>query len=202
MEAVGRMMGKLHDYAAHWSIPENFTRPSWNWNGLFGERAGYSNNGTQVWELTPQPYRSFFRDVSEQVKAIMASLGEETDQFGIIHGDFWSGNLLVLGNEIGTIDFADCGFGYWGYELARFLSDLPQDQNWALYRDQLLSGYTQIREFPEEQLPYINTFVAAHYVTLALWRINRAQEHPSFRYQLEEDLQETVAEVETLLGNF
>ncbi len=199
LEEVGKLMGKLHNYASHWSIPENFTRPYWNWNGLFGDGAGYSNNGTHVWELTPQPYRSFFKDVSEQVKAIMASLGEETDQFGIIHGDFWSGNLLVFDNEICPIDFADCGFGYWGYELARFLSDFPQDQDLALCLDKLLSGYTQIRDFPEEQLPHINTFVAAHYVTLALWRINRAQEHPSFCSTLEEDLQETVAAVEAFL---
>jgi len=199
MEEVGRLMGKLHNYAAHWSIPKNFTRPYWNWNGLFGERAGYSNNGAGVWELTPQPYRSFFKDVSEQVKGIMASLGEEADQFGILHGDFWSGNLLVFDQEICPIDFADCGFGYWGYELARFLIDFPRDQDFSLCLDKLLSGYTQIRAFPEQQLPHIRTFVAAHYVTLALWRINRAQEHPSFRSRLEEDLQETVEDVEALL---
>ncbi|NET60013.1 MAG: phosphotransferase [Symploca sp. SIO2E6] len=200
LELVGQLMGKLHNYGAYWSIPENFTRPRWNWNGLFGDGAGYSNQGNHVWELTPQPYRSFFRDVSSQIKAIMASLGEETDQFGLIHGDFWSGNLLVFDQEIYPIDFADCGFGYWGYEVARFLSDFPRDQNWALCLDQLLSGYTQIRAFPEKQLPHISTFVAAHYVTLALWQINRAQEHPSFRSNLEEDLQETVEEVEAWLA--
>ena len=202
IEEVGRLMGKLHEYAAHWSIPNNFTRPYWNWNGLFGNRAGYSNNGARIWELTPQPYRSFFKDVSEQVKVIMASLGEETEQFGMIHGDFWSGNLLVFDHEICPIDFADCGFGYWGYDLARFLSDFPQNQDFSLCLDKLLSGYTQIREFPEEQLPHISTFVAAHHVTLALWRINLAQEHPSFRSTLAEDLQETVAEVEAFLGYF
>lgn len=200
IESVGRLLGQLHHYAAQWLQPESFIRPAWNWNGLFGERAGYSNNGTLVWELTPQPYRNLFEDVSTHVKAVMALLGEGSEQFGMIHGDFWLGNLLVCDRKICPIDFADCGFGYWGYDIARFLNDFSHSKNFALCLDKLLAGYTQIRAFPHAQLSHINTFIAAQQVALALWQINRAQEHPSFRSTLEEDLQETAEEIETFLS--
>jgi len=199
-EAIGRLMGKLHDQAENWSLPANFTRPRWDWNGLFGEGAGYSNDGALVWELTPPPYRSLFEAVSEKVKKVMAFLGEEKEQFGLIHGDLWLGNLLVCGDEIRPIDFADCGFGYWGYDLARFLSDFSYSQNFSLYLDKVLSGYTQIRAFPEEQLTHLHTLIAAQQVALALWRIARSRDHLSFRSTLEEDLQETAEEVERFLA--
>ncbi|MBE9069045.1 phosphotransferase [Leptolyngbya cf. ectocarpi LEGE 11479] len=200
IELVGQLIGKMHDHAHRWSPPDTFTRPSWNWNGLFGEGAGYSNNGARVWELMPQAYRGLFETVSKQVKHTMASLGEERHQFGLIHGDLWLGNLLVSNRQICPIDFADCGYGYWGYDLARFLSYFSQSQRFEQCCEKLLSGYTQVRAFPKEQLPHIATFMAAQQVTLALWRVNRAQDHPSFRSTLAADLQETATEVETFLA--
>ncbi len=200
IKSVGRLMGQLHGYAAQWSVPASFTRPHWNWEGLFGKGAGYSDNGDRVWALTPQPYRHLFETVGEQVKTIMASLGESHAQFGLIHGDFWRGNLLIREGDIRPIDFADCGFGYWGYDLARFLSDFSGSQNTSMVLDQLLSGYTDIRPFPATQLPHIKLFIVAQEVTLALWRINRAQDHPSFRSTLTADLRETAAVIEAFLG--
>ncbi|MBE9124866.1 MULTISPECIES: phosphotransferase [unclassified Coleofasciculus] len=200
--AIGRLLGTLHHHAAQWSVPGAFTRPCWNWNGLFGKGAGYSDDGDRVWELTPQPYRRLFESVSAQVKTVMASLGEDKEQFGLIHGDFWLGNLLIHGEDIGVIDFADCGFGYWGYDLARFLNDFSTDPQYSNCLDHLLHGYTQVRTFPEAQLPHLKLFLAAQQVTLALWRVNRAQDHPDFRSTLVADLEETAEAVDVFLTAF
>jgi Ser/Thr protein kinase RdoA (MazF antagonist) len=189
-EAIGRTLAQLHHHGQQWELPSGFDRPHWNWEGLFGTGAGYSNQGPRIWELIPPTYRSLFETVSEQIKIVMATLGESKDQFGLIHGDFWLGNLLVCQDNIYPIDFADCGFGYWGYDLARFVSDCSPNSQVAEYLQNLLSGYRQIRPFPVAQLPHIPLFIAAHQVTLALWRRNRAQDHPSFRSTLAEDLQD------------
>ncbi|NES71003.1 MAG: phosphotransferase, partial [Okeania sp. SIO2D1] len=198
LESIGRLLGQLHYHAEHWSKPESFTRPSWDWNGLFGDMAGYSNNGARVWELTPQPYRNLLESVSKQFQATVASLTEDPSQFGLIHGDFWAGNLLIRQQEIGVIDFADCGFGYWIYDLARFLNDFIWEPNFYLCLEKLLHGYNQIRPFPEAQLPHLKTFIAAQYATYALWQVNRAQDHPSFRDRLEQELEDTAVGIEQL----
>ena len=195
-ESVGRLMGRLHRCAENGPIPTNLTRPSWNWNGLFGNGAGYSDRGALVWERTPQPYRSLFEAVSDRVKTVMASLGEEKEQFGLIHGDFWLGNLLAWDNEIRPIDFTDCGFGYWGYDLARFLSDFSRERDFSIFLDKFLHGYHQIRSFPKVQLDRINTFLAAQHVSLALWQIDRAPSDFSLSASLEKDLKETAAAIE------
>ena len=200
IESVGRLLGQLHDHAEHLPILENFTRPRWNWNGLFGDMAGYSNDGARVWELTPQPYRNLFENISKKFHKTVALLKADTRNFGLIHGDFWAGNLLIHKDEIGIIDFADCGFGYWIYDIARFLNDYIYEPNFSLYLDKLLHGYTQVRPLPEEQLSHINTFIAAQYAAYGLWQVNRAQDHPSFRVTLKEELQETAAGIEQLMA--
>jgi Ser/Thr protein kinase RdoA (MazF antagonist) len=198
LEAVGRLLAQLHDRAARWTPPAGFQRPRWDWEGLFGKGAGYSADGTGLWDLVPPTYRPLFRSVSDRMGQVMAELGEGEDQFGLIHGDFWVGNLLVFKDEIRVIDFADCGWGYWGYDLARFLSYFIHRDDAAQCLAACLSGYCQIRPFPEQQLPYLYLFLAAQEVSLALWRLNRAQDHPSFRETLTEDLQEAMDEIHYL----
>ncbi|WP_353931547.1 phosphotransferase [Okeanomitos corallinicola TIOX110] len=200
IQSVGRLLGQLHDHAEHWPIPEKFTRPRWDWNGLFGDMAGYSNDGLRVWELTPQPYRNLFARVSRQFQEMVVLLKEDSSQFGVIHGDFWAGNILINQDQIGIIDFADCGFGYWVYDLARFLNDYISEPDFLLYLDQLLNGYSQIRPLPEASLAQIIGFITAQYAAYGLWQVNRAQDHPSFRATLEVELEETAAGIEQLMS--
>lgn len=200
IESVGRLLGQLHYHAEHWIIPEHFTRPCWDWNGLFGDIAGYSNDGARVWELTPQPYRNLFENISQKFQKTVAWLKEDHSQFGLIHGDFWAGNILIHQPELGIIDFADCGFGYWIYDLARFLNDYIYEPDFSLYLEKLLYGYNQIRPFPEAQLPHVKTFIAAQYAAYGLWQVNRAQDHPSFNATLEQELQETAEGIEQLMA--
>ncbi|MEB3229517.1 MAG: phosphotransferase [Leptolyngbyaceae bacterium] len=201
MQHIGRLMGTLHHHAAAQNFPLEFTRPHWNWDGLLGSKAGYSDDGDRIWSLLPQTYHNFFQSVSKQVQDAMADLGQETDQYGLIHGDFWLGNLLHEGEHIFPIDFSDCGFSYWGYEVARFMGDFLSGQNSFAYLNYLLEGYTQIYPFPDIQLSYLPLFSATQHISFALWRINRAQDHPQFRSALDDELQETVVIVESLLGN-
>lgn len=186
---IGKIIGQLHLHAATWQPPANFERPRWDWEGLFGKGAGYSvDRGEEIWQLTPQPYRDLFRQVGDRFKQMTEVLGTEKDQFGLIHADLCPANLLYAHNQVRPIDFADCGYGYWVHDLAMFLSYYARDPQVPTYMKSLLEGYAEVRPLPMEQLPYIDTFIAAQHVTLALWRVNRAQDHPYFRSILENSL--------------
>jgi len=37
---------------------------------------------------------------------------------GLIHADLHLGNALFWSDEVRVIDFDDCGFGYWLYDIA------------------------------------------------------------------------------------
>ena len=191
LKAIGQMMAKLHNHSTSWQPPENFERPRWDWNGLFGEGAGYSiNQGAKIWQLTPQPYRDLFTKVGDRFKLLTDILGEDRTQFGLIHADLCSGNLLSADGQVRVIDFADCGYGYWVHDLAMFMSYFARNTQAPTYLKSLLQGYGEIRPVPVKQLQYIDTFIAAQQVTLALWRVNRSQDHAYFRSILPHALKE------------
>jgi Ser/Thr protein kinase RdoA (MazF antagonist) len=198
--AIGRLLGQLHDSAAHYSFPPHFSRPFWNWQGLLGQRAGYSNHGHFIWQKVPHSYRPLFETISEKARSVLDNLGEAGEQFGLIHGDFWLGNLLWNDRHIAVIDFADCGFGYWGYDVARFFNDFFPSPYFEPGLEHFLAGYSQIRSFPKAQVSLIPLFLAIQQVSFALWRINRAQDHPGFRSTLEKDLQQAAETIESIFN--
>ena len=191
VKAIGQVMARLHNHSANWQPPEGFERPKWDWQGLFGKGAGYSlNQGAKIWQLTPQPYRNLFQQVGDRFKAMTNDLGEDSSQFGLIHADLCAGNLLAADGQVRVIDFADCGYGYWVHDLAMFMSYYARNPQAPTYLKSLLQGYAEIRPLPVKQLQYIDTFMAAQQVSLALWRVNRSQDHPYFRSILPQALKE------------
>ena len=202
IKALGTAIARLHNQGKNWQPPANFKRPSWNWNGLFGEGAGYSiDRGAEIWQLTPQPYRDLFRRVGDRFKQVEQILGQGADQFGLIHADLCPANILSANNEIRMIDFADCGYGYWVHDIAMFLSYYTKDPKVPTYLKSLIEGYGEIRSVPSLQLKYIDTFIAAQHVTLALWRLNRAQDHPHFRSIIPNALKEAGQHAQWFIDN-
>ena len=140
--------------------------------------------------------------LGDRVKQVMNILGEDKEQFGLIHGDLCPGNLLAFEDEIRPIDFADCGYGYWVQDIAMFINYFTRNPQVPKYLTQLLEGYKEVRPLPVQQLVYIDTFIAIHQVTLALWRVNRAQDHPYFRSIVENSLQKAAQHTQWFLEKY
>jgi Ser/Thr protein kinase RdoA (MazF antagonist) len=87
----------------------------------------------------------------------------------MIHGDMYLENVLFKAGEAYVIDFDDCGFGYWMYDIGVALSQWPWTDDWSWIRDALLEGYTEIRSLPASQLAHLDLFMAAQYAVLTLW---------------------------------
>lgn len=87
----------------------------------------------------------------------------------MVHGDMYPENILYKDGEILPIDFEDCGFGCWLWDLAVALSQQPWTEAWYRQREAFLDGYTQVHPLPESQLRYLDLFVAANYATGVLW---------------------------------
>lgn len=85
--ALGRVTAQLHHHAVHWEPPTGFTRRRWNWEGLFGDDAGFNLPARAVWELLPQKYHAPFKTVAEQTRQVMDDWGEGSEAFGLLHAD-------------------------------------------------------------------------------------------------------------------
>ncbi|MEA3439764.1 MAG: phosphotransferase [Chloroflexota bacterium] len=202
--ALGRVTAQLHQHAAHWKPPTGFTRRCWNWEGLFGEDAGFNLPASAVWELLPEPYCAPFETVAAQTRQLMDDWGEGLEAFGLLHADLSIGeeeNVLLHGGEARPIDFDDCGYGYWVYDFATSLAHWQETGSWHKIRGALLDGYAEMRPLPKEQLAHLDLFMAARHVSEVLWAVDLAQSTPDFREQLGEWLEWAAKHVRLYLDS-
>lgn len=183
--AQGRLMARLHDFAAQWHPPLDCTKRRYDWEGLFKDAVDVDLPASEIWAQLPHHYVEPFKVVARQVRQVMDEWGKGPDVYGLIHADLGvDANLLFWRGEARAIDFDDSGFGYWVYDLAVSLEHCREDAAYPQFRDALLDGYAEIRSLPEEQLKRLELFMAAFYVYLSLWAVGMAHLHPNHREEL------------------
>jgi Ser/Thr protein kinase RdoA (MazF antagonist) len=115
----------------------------------------------------------------------MEAFGKGPDAYGMVHADMYAENVLFRAGEAYPIDFDDCGFGYWMYDIGIALSEWLWTEEWPYIRDAFLEGYTQIRPLPESQLAHLDLFMAARYAELSLWGTAHIWYEPPMRVEHE-----------------
>jgi Ser/Thr protein kinase RdoA (MazF antagonist) len=181
-KAVGRLMAQLHEHAVQWHPPHGFTRRQWDWDGLFGDTAGFGVPARVLWEEIPQRDRIPLEAVARHVRQVTDELGKGKDVYGLIHSDLAiEDNMLFSGGEARAIDFDDCGYSYWMYDIAVTLSDWQEAVTWPEIRDALVGGYREIRSLPEKHLTYLDLFMAARHATIMLWATGSVHLFPEYR---------------------
>jgi len=88
-------------------------------------------------------------------------------------------NVLFKDGEAFPIDFEDCGFGYWLWDIAVALCLQPWTEEWYRQRDAFLAGYAQVHPLPESQLGHLDLFMAAQYATGVLWASQFIRDDPT-----------------------
>jgi Ser/Thr protein kinase RdoA (MazF antagonist) len=183
-QAWGKMTARLHAFAAGWQPPDGFKRPHWDWEGQLGGR-DFVEPLEELIDSMPDRYRKPFRSVSHQAREVMQTLGKSSDAYGLIHADMYPENVLFKGGEVFPIDFEDCGYGYWIWDIAVVLCTWPWTEAWHWMRDAFLEGYLRERTLPEAQLQHLDLFMAAQYATMVLWATMFIHRDPAMRAEHE-----------------
>jgi Ser/Thr protein kinase RdoA (MazF antagonist) len=171
VHAIGRLMARLHEHASQFRIPEWFVRPRWDHSGVF-RRAGEAGAG---WNRLTRRQERRFQAVSERVGEVMERLGTDPSVFGLIHADLIFANVLFHGGEACAIDFDDCGFGYFLYDMAILLDRIEMRQDYPSLRAALLDGYRQVRPLAAEHEAYLDLFLLARWVFLGVCFLSRPE---------------------------
>jgi Ser/Thr protein kinase RdoA (MazF antagonist) len=75
-----------------------------------------------------------------------------------------------------AIDFDDCGWGHFIYDLAVTLSEVSVLRSYAALREGLLTGYQQVRPLPAGLDVHLPAFLALRELKLVTWFLeNRGQ---------------------------
>ncbi len=117
LTALGRVVAQMHNFSAGWQPPAEFTRPVWDWNSQLGGSM-FRHPMEQVVDSIPARYQEPFQVISREAKRIMDELGKGADAYGLIHSDLYPENVLFKAGRALPIDFEDCGYGYWMWDIS------------------------------------------------------------------------------------
>jgi Ser/Thr protein kinase RdoA (MazF antagonist) len=112
-----------------------------------------------------------------------------TSDSGFLHADLHQENVLFTGGRVGAIDFDDCGYGPYAYDLAVTISELWHLPRAAELRAALLEGYGTLRPVPAAAV--LDDLVAFRYLQLKLYATTHRDE-PMFRADWHDDLVGTL----------
>jgi Ser/Thr protein kinase RdoA (MazF antagonist) len=82
------------------------------------------------------------------------------------------------------------------------LEHCQEDKALAQFREALLEGYTQIRSLSEDQLKYLDLFLAAFWVYLSLWAAAMTHLHPKHKEALLRRMERAFRLVERYIANY
>ena len=201
--ALGRLMARLHEHSAHWQPPAGFTRPHYDWDGLFGDNDFAKAPASQVWAQIPEKHIKPFETLVYQLKDVMAEFGREKDAFGLIHADIGIGANVLFGGhplEARPIDFDDCAFGYWMFDIGVALSEVRKNSDFDQLRDALIDGYSQVRFLPADQWANLELFIAAWHAFEVFWAAAGALKFPQHRQGYERWIERAAEDMSSCIA--
>jgi Ser/Thr protein kinase RdoA (MazF antagonist) len=164
---LGRYAAELHLHVGRWEQPERFVRPIWDGIGLL-EPAGLWGD----WRKAPGvegEIRTTLLALDQRLRQELAAYGTDIDRFGLIHADMRLANLLVDGDRVTLLDFDDCGFGWFMYDLAASLSFFETSPQVPALIRAWLQAYMQVRPLKADDIRMIDTMILFRRMALLAW---------------------------------
>jgi len=122
-------------------------------------------------DLTP-PQRALMLDARARADAALARIEASLD-FGLIHADAITENVMIHDGRLALIDFDDGGWGFRDFDLATVLMRQLGAPDYPALRAALLTGYAARRPVDPATL---DLFLMLRALTYAGWIIPRMAE--------------------------
>ncbi len=169
---LGEVTACLHSHARHWTPPPGFTRKRWDAVTILGP-APHWGHWWQAEGLAPEG-RALLARATSALADQLASYGTGPDVFGLIHADLRLANLMRDDQGLWAIDFDDCGFGWWVYDVAAAVSFHETDPRIpgliALWCD----GYARAGTLAAPDRAMIPAMILLRRILLGAWLATRA----------------------------
>ena len=167
MEKLGVMAAKLHLHSKKWCPPKGFQRKRWDFKNCLGEHAIFGDWRKSV-GLSTDGYKIIAKAVTVLEKRLL-SWGTGIDQFGLIHGDAKSANLLIGSAGPILLDFDDCGFGWYLYDFGCAATDLNTVEDINICIAAWVKGYRSVSPLSQREELMLPTFVLLRRIMTMAW---------------------------------
>ncbi len=170
--SLGLIAAKLHLHTLGWSEPSWFTRFSWDLCDGFG---GSPRWGTW-WAQLDDIDKKYLKVVEDLISSSLVRYGRAKDNYGLIHADMRLSNVIwsTPDSHPTLIDFDDCGYGWFLYDLATTVSFFEHKEQVPEIVVKWLEGYESVRLLSDEDKNAIWSLIMFRRLLLLGW----IQSHP------------------------
>ena len=199
---LGEFQARLHRRSEALGEMEGFQRPRYDLRRLLGPEGGLAEpSGGAPFSAADE---ALARRAREALWGRLRGFREEPGEvasggWGLVHGDLQVTNFLFQDGEVGAIDFADFGWGFFLYDVAASLLPVRHSPDFRALREAFLRGYTQVRPLSPAAVGLLDTFLAARALFILRWT-SEFWHLPSVRRTAETTLPFLKAQLRRFLG--
>lgn len=180
---LGDIAGRMQLHARSWTRPAGFARFDWDLAMTIGPYARWGDwRSGLAWALAgggdalpprhgaPRPEAELMARAAALVESQVVAFGTGPDRYGLVHADMRLANLLVDGaGAITVIDFDDCGFSWYLYDLAAALSFIEHHPVVPDLVAGWLAAYRRHVPLTAEELAMVAPFLLQRRLQLTAW---------------------------------
>lgn len=198
LRQVGALQAGLQQHAVGWPPPDGFARPRVDTltdaakrHSIAGSAEGALPGGHPtrddadrglrlVADLVSAADAAVFATALEVVWTATRELGAQPGTLGLIHGDLHYENFLFHLGAAQAIDFDDCGWGFYLYDLAATSWELEGRAEYDGMRRAPLDEYSRVRPLPARYESHLWAFAILRRMQILTW-VLESREHVAFR---------------------
>lgn len=165
---AGTTLAKLHNHVLAYQPPTSFSRPVNDIDLVLTD--AYKASSTQDKRL-----KQIYPMIQRQANTIISTLGRDSHQFNLTHADFHAGNCLIKDGVAVPIDFDDCCYGYFLYDIASSLVSIANRDNGEELIAAFIDGYQQVRKFDERWRVLLPAAMDIRNYCFLAWLLERGQ---------------------------
>lgn len=171
-QQLGEITAKLHQHSKTWQIPEKFQRIIWNHDTMLGSD-GHWGDWRNAPYLKPE-HHDIIEETISHIDHALKAFGQSSDRYGLIHADLRLTNLLLQNDQIGVIDFDDCGMSWFMHDLAAAMSFNEHYAAAPQWIEHWLTGYERTAHISDLEYRLIPTFIMQRRLQMMAWNGSHA----------------------------
>ena len=166
-KTLGAITARLHDQSKQWNRPSNFFRFTWDFETALGPN-GHWGSWRDGLAMGPSELEILGR-LSDTLGSRLEKYGKSKDRFGLVHADMRLANLLVADKDVTVIDFDDCGFSWFMYDLGSSVSFIEDHPLIPDITASWVDGYRSVADLSKEEEAELPTFIMFRRLLLVAW---------------------------------
>ena len=175
---IGDLAARLHAHARSWRPPARFCRFSWDLAAALG--GGGQPGRWGDWRVdVAGAERGVVEAAESRVRQLLTAYGTAPSRYGLIHADLRAANLLSEGDgsraaAFDVIDFDDCGYSWFLYDLAASVSFLEHRRELPALIGGWLEGYRRTANVAAADLAVVPSLIMLRRLQLQAWSSSHA----------------------------